>query len=129
MQKNINWFLSSYERKALWSDIEKKFIPHRDNEGLPYFLGGGHWQEISHVYMSPFYVLDYALAQVCAIQFWKRSNEEWDNAWATYLHICRLGGSKSFLELLKEGELKSPFEDQILPELMKFILGWLEKME
>ena len=73
----------------------------------------------------PFYYIDYTLAQVCAFQFWKKANDNREKAWEEYLHLCRLGGTKPFTELVKEANLENQFESgtisNIVPELKKYI--------
>ncbi|CAM5278756.1 Oligoendopeptidase F OS=Lysinibacillus sphaericus OX=1421 GN=LS41612_02175 PE=3 SV=1 [Lysinibacillus sphaericus] len=66
------------ERKAAWKKIEQTYLPHRDYDGNSYLESGGIWQRQAHIYASPFYYIDYTLAQICAFQFWKRSREEFD---------------------------------------------------
>src|SRR5699024_4976318 len=100
--------MSPADRKAAWKDIEAIYLPHRDYDGHPYLEAGGFWQRQSHIYQSPFYYIDYTLAQICAFQFWVRMQENHKEAWKDYLHLCSLGGSKSFLELVEEANLRSP---------------------
>ncbi|PID15512.1 oligoendopeptidase F [Sporosarcina sp. P34] len=113
------------ERKAVWKDIETIYLPNRDYDGQPYLEQGGFWQRQGHVYEAPFYYIDYALAQICALQFWQRSLHDFDEAWTDYLALCQLGGSKSFLELVTTAHLRSPFEDGTVESLMDFIGEWL----
>ncbi|MFD2442826.1 M3 family oligoendopeptidase [Bacillus sp. CGMCC 1.16607] len=113
--------LSPQERKDLWARIEKKYMPDRDNDHIPFLHEGGMWQEIIHIYEVPFYFIDYALAQVCALEFWRMANENWSETWETYMQLCRLGGSKSFSELIEAGNLKSPFEESTFVELKRFV--------
>ncbi|HYK72079.1 MAG TPA: M3 family metallopeptidase, partial [Pseudoneobacillus sp.] len=120
--------LTPQERKQLWLELEKKYMPERDNDQIPFLNEGGYWQEIIHIYEVPFYLIDYTLAQVCALEFWRMSNEDWSAAWETYVKLCRLGGSMSFSELLEEGNLRSPFEDQTLIELKSFVGKKLEEL-
>ena len=63
------------ERKQAWRSIELKYLPHRNYEGNAFLENGGYWQTQGHIYNSPFYYIDYVLAQICAFQFWKRSIE------------------------------------------------------
>ncbi|HLO11865.1 MAG TPA: M3 family oligoendopeptidase, partial [Pseudoneobacillus sp.] len=113
--------LTPQERKQLWKKLEEKYMPDRDNDSLGFLKDGGYWQEIPHIYEVPFYFIDYALAQVCALDFWRMANEDWKQTWETYLHLCKLGGSKSFSELIQEGNLQSPFEEQTILQLKKFV--------
>ncbi|GAV13459.1 M3 family oligoendopeptidase [Paenibacillus sp. NAIST15-1] len=117
------------ERKAAWRDIEKKYLPHRDYEGNDYLERGGFWQKQGHIYQSPFYYIDYTLAQLCAFQFWKRMNEDWKSAWADYLKLCRAGGSQSFTGLVQVAGLISPFEDGCIASVIGDIENWLNGVD
>ncbi|MCM3290587.1 M3 family oligoendopeptidase [Paenibacillus sp. MER 180] len=117
------------ERKAAWRDIEKKYLPHRDYEGNDYLERGGFWQKQGHIYQSPFYYIDYTLAQLCAFQFWKRMNEDFTSAWADYLKLCRAGGSQSFTGLVQVAGLISPFEDGCIASVIGDIENWLNKVD
>ncbi|WP_028531533.1 M3 family oligoendopeptidase [Paenibacillus sp. UNC217MF] len=117
------------ERKAAWRDIEKKYLPHRDYEGNDYLERGGFWQKQGHIYQSPFYYIDYTLAQLCAFQFWKRMNEDWKSAWADYLKLCRAGGSQSFTGLVQVAGLISPFEDGCIASVIGDIENWLNSVD
>lgn len=117
------------ERKQAWRDIEKKYLPHRDYEANDYLERGGFWQKQAHIYQSPFYYIDYTLAQVCAFQFWKRMNEDYKAAWADYLKLCQAGGSKSFTELVEYAGLTSPFKDGCVASVIDVIDEWLSKVD
>ncbi|KJB86801.1 oligoendopeptidase F [Paenibacillus sp. E194] len=117
------------ERKAAWRDIEKKYLPHRDYEGNDYLERGGFWQKQGHIYQSPFYYIDYTLAQMCAFQFWKRMNEDFTAAWADYLKLCRAGGSQSFTGLMQVAGLISPFENGCIASVIGDIENWLNKVD
>lgn len=57
------------QRRAKYRDIERKYLPHLDYDGLDFLEKGGRWQKQLHVYLYPFYYLDYTLSQVCALQY------------------------------------------------------------
>ncbi len=100
------------ERNQAWLSIEKKYLPHRNYDGEEFLEAGGIWQQQRHIYESPFYYIDYTLAQMCALQFWVRTKSDRDGAWRDYVRLCSAGGSQSFLELVKLANLHSPFEEQ-----------------
>ncbi len=77
----------------------------------------------------PFYYIDYTLAQICAFQFWKRDRESHPGAWKDYLHLCKAGGSKSFLGLIELANLKSPFEDGCVQSVVEEIKSWLDQVD
>lgn len=117
------------ERKLYWSKLEKRYLPHRNYDGNAYLEAGGFWQRQSHIYQVPFYYIDYTLAQICALQFWKRMNDDQQAAWQDYLNLCQKGGSLSFLELVKVAGLRSPFEDGCVASVIGEIEGWLEEVK
>jgi M3 family oligoendopeptidase len=117
------------ERKEAWRSIEKKYLPHRNYEDNEFLEAGGYWQQQSHIYQVPFYYIDYTLAQICAFQFWKKANENRVDAWEAYKTLCKAGGSKPFLELVKLGELQSPFEEESFKVITSHIEHWLNNID
>ena len=117
--------LTPEERRAEWSKLEKIYLPERNYDGNAYLSSGGAWQRQSHIYEVPFYYIDYTLAQVCAFQFWKKMHENREEAWADYVHLCKQGGSQSFLGLVKEAKLISPFEDGCLESVVTVLEDYL----
>ncbi|GGH22576.1 M3 family oligoendopeptidase [Paenibacillus segetis] len=117
------------ERKAAWRNIERKYLPHRDYADNDYLEQGAFWQKQGHIFSTPFYYIDYTLAQICAFQFWKKMHEDRTAAWSDYLHLCRQGGSKSFTELVKVAGLISPFEDGCVTSVIGSIESWLDSVD
>lgn len=77
----------------------------------------------------PFYYIDYTLAQICALQFWKKNHENHEAAWEDYLNLCKLGGSKPFLELVAAADIRSPFEEGTVKETIDIVEDWLNKID
>lgn len=117
------------ERKKAWRNIEKKYLPTRNYEDNEYLENGGFWQKQAHIYESPFYYIDYTLAEICALQFWKRARENRQEAWEDYVHLCRQGGSKSFLQLVETANLTSPFADGCVQSVIRDIESWLKQVD
>jgi M3 family oligoendopeptidase len=117
------------ERKKAWRDIEKKYLPHRNYEESDYLERGGFWHQQGHIFEDPFYYIDYTLAQICALQFWKRANNGEEKAWDDYVTLCKEGGSKPFLKLVEIANLKSPFEDGCVKSVIGDIEAWLNSID
>jgi len=117
------------QRKTAWREIEKKYLPHRNYDGNDYLERGGYWYQQGHIFGSPFYYIDYTLAQVCAFQFFKKSNDNRENAWVDYMNLCNAGGSKSFLKLVELANLKSPFNDGCIDSVIGDIEKWLNSVD
>ena len=120
---------SPADRKAAWRNIERKYLPHRDYEDNEYLERGGFWQRQGHIYNSPFYYIDYTLAQICALQFWKRARENRQEAWEDYVHLCQQGGSQSFLQLVEIANLTSPFVDGCVQGVINEVQEWLHAVD
>lgn len=118
--ENPEW--SPEERKAVWRRLEKQYIPHRDYSEDDFLDKGTYWFRQGHIFASPFYYIDYTLAQVIALQFWERAIvDEDETAWDDYMEICRAGGTKSFLETVEIANLRSPFEEGSLADVIQTI--------
>lgn len=109
--------MSPDERKQVFRDLEKKYLPHRDYRDIDILEKGCYWFKQGHIFKNPFYYIDYVLAQVCAFQFLQKSNENFEQAWQDYINICKVGGTKSFLEIVNIGNLNSPFEDKTIKNI------------
>lgn len=120
---------SPNERKQAWSKIEKKYMPYLNYEGNNFLQNGGFWQKQLHIYQMPFYYIDYTLAQICAFQFWKKSNENPQDALKDYIRLCKAGGSQSFLQLVDYANLISPFKDGCLKAVVDPISQYLESID
>lgn len=117
--------VSPSERNQKWLAIEKKYMPYRGDSSSEYMNSGRSWQKQGHLYRVPFYYIDYTLAQVCAYQFWKESQEDFSKAWNRYLALCKLGGSDSFTGLLKKAELQDPFNPALLQQISTWVKDYL----
>jgi M3 family oligoendopeptidase len=121
--------MSPSERNAAWRSLEKAYLPHRDYAGNEHLEAGRFWHKQSHIFNSPFYYIDYTLAQICAFQFWVKDRQNHQNAWADYLRLCQAGGSHSFLDLVKLANLKSPFEDGCVQSVVNEIQDYLNSVD
>ena len=117
------------DRRAKWLEIEKKYLPTRDYGEVDDLKEGIFWFRQGHIFNSPFYYIDYTLAQVCAFQFWIKSQENREKAWDEYLSLCKLGGSKPFFELMKAANLKNPFDQGTIASVIPKIREFLESID
>lgn len=125
--ENPEW--TPEERKAAWRKLEAEFRPHLHFEGIPYLEEGTRWQYQMHIYETPFYYIDYCLAQTAALQFLLASQKDYDGAFARYVRFLSQGGEKVFTDLLEEAGLRSPFQEGALGQLAQEIEQLLEKLK
>lgn len=112
------------ERNAFYNKIEKQFLPYMTTVGIPAIQDGRRWQRQAHIFESPFYYIDYCFAQFTALQFLALSQEDYKATFEKYIKFLDFGGTKTYMELLKECGLKSPFEE----ESFKIVVASCEKI-
>ena len=106
------------ERCAEWKRIESRNLPHRQFDDCPTLNAGRWWLRQGHIFTSPFYYIDYTLAQVCAFQFLIEDRKSHDKAWKKYVKLCKCGGKYPFVELLEKNHVKNPFEEGTIHKIM-----------
>lgn len=102
---------SARERRQCWKQLEQIYLPWRNYDGCAFLEEGGFWMQKQHIFLSPFYYVDYALAQMGAFEYYARMKKDPKAAWEDYFRLCKTGGSKSYFELLKIGNLSNPFAE------------------
>ncbi len=102
------------ERRAMWQEMEKRYLPWRRYADLRYPAQGGFWQIQRHLYIHPFYYIDYALALACALQFWVRAQDDPQGALQAYVALCERGGTLPFQDLARSAGLTSPLDEGAL---------------
>jgi len=113
----LNPGLSIGERADLWKELQKKYGLSREGEGNEYLDSGCSWHVRRHNFTSPFYSIEYALAQFVAYQFLFLKKENHQEAIRKYIEFCKLGGRYTFSESLKIADLKNPFEEGTVKEM------------
>jgi oligoendopeptidase F len=74
-----------------------------------------------HIFLYPFYYVDYALAQMGAFDFFLRMQEDRKRAWNDYLNLCKAGGTVGYFDLLKVGNLRNPFAENTVRDITEAI--------
>lgn len=112
--------LTPKERTLEWKKLEDKYMPWRDYEDDEFFNRGGYWYHKLHIFLYPFYYINYTLTTMGAMEFKKKDHEDHDQAWNDYLRLCKCGGSLSYLETLKYANVSNPFEDSSVAKSISF---------
>ena len=103
--------LSPKERTLEWHKLERKYMPWRQYGDDEFMRRGGWWYHKLHIYLYPFYYINYTLTTMGAMEFKNKYAENREAAWEDYLKLCKVGGSMSYLETLRHANLAVPFED------------------
>ncbi len=106
--------LTPAERKAEYLKLESKYRPYLSFEGIPYLEQGTRWQYQMHIFESPFYYIDYCIAQCVALGFLCLSRDDFDSSLEKYVDFLKSTGGVSLTELIENAGLTSPFADKAL---------------
>ncbi|MCR5231234.1 MAG: M3 family oligoendopeptidase [Acholeplasmatales bacterium] len=106
--------MTNEERRNVWKKIENTYMPWRDYDNDGFFSDGAYWMIKQHIFLYPFYYIDYALAEICALQLFLRGKEDFSLAWNDYLNLCKAGGTKGYFDLLKVANLDLPFDEKTI---------------
>ena len=118
------------ERHGVWKELLGIYMPWMKLDGdIPFYAEGEGWQRQHHIYSSPFYYIDYCLAQTVSLQFWALLQQDQKNAWEHYMAYTRQGGSRTFTELLKNAGMESPFEEKCLRAVAQTAKDYLEHFD
>lgn len=118
------------ERHGVWKELMGVYMPWMKLDGeIPFYSEGEGWQRQHHIYSSPFYYIDYCLAQTVALQFWVKIQKDPADAWKHYMAYTEQGGSRVFTELLEHAGLESPFEEKCLKEVCEAAKRWLAEFD
>ena len=119
--------LTPAQRNEKWLELEAKYRPWIDFDGLPFYSRGAGWQRQLHIYECPLYYIDYCMAQTVAFQFWIASMAGRDDAWNRYLRFLDAGGTKTFQELVETAGLKVPYAPGAIREIGQAVSRWIDE--
>ena len=117
------------ERNQYWLELERKYRPWLDLEGTPFYAEGRGWQYEMLIYEVPFYMIDYCLAQIVALNFWAENKTDPKQAWDKYVRLIGFAGTKTFREIIDEVGLPTPFESENVKVAADAANAWLDGRE
>ena len=91
---------SREERTAQWRALRKRFGGIEDMSGYE-SISDCTWQRQLHLFTSPFYYIEYGIAQLGALQVWANKKRDSANAVKQYQAALKLGGTKGLPELFR----------------------------
>ncbi len=119
--------MTPVERHGVWKKLLGVYMPWLRLDGdIPFYADGEGWQRQHHIYSSPFYYIDYCLAQTVSLEFWALIRKDPADAWEHYMAYTKQGGSRVFTELLKNAGLDSPFDENTLRGVCAQADRWLD---
>ncbi|AFQ26228.1 M3 family oligoendopeptidase [Bacillus thuringiensis] len=87
------------------------------------------WLPVLHIFEVPFYYIEYAIAQLGALQMYKQYKEDPKQALENYKKALSLGSSQSIKEVYDAAGIRFDFSGETIKELMLFVEKELELLE
>jgi len=114
--------------RRFWKEIEQKYMPWRDYDGNEFLESGGFWMQKQHIFLYPFYYIDYALAQLGAFSLYRKQVESGD-AWENYLTLCSIGGKYGYFETLSRAGIPVPLDEEVVKSTAEFVEKQIEVLK
>jgi oligoendopeptidase F len=115
------------ERRTAWNELLDRFGGTVDWSGLEDARSNG-WHRQLHIFLYPFYYIEYGIAQLGALQIWQRSLVNRQAAVADYRKALAIGGARPLPELFEAAGAKFEFSEANLGPLMDAIGKELDQL-
>lgn len=105
---------SRFERGVDWSGLEQERV--------------ARWYRQLHIFMYPFYYIEYGIAQIGALQIWRNSLSDPRDAVARYRKALALGAVQSLPEIYRTAGARLTFDADAIGELVQLVETHIERV-
>ena len=129
-----SWLYASGEghdraaRDAAWLRLCERFDPVIDWRGLRAEHVAA-WHQVPHFFLFPFYLVEYGIAQIGALQIWRNSRQNETESVAAYRRALALGGTRPLPELFAAAGARLAFDATTLADLVGLIEDELAELD
>ena len=103
-----------------WDALWQRYIPDIDYTGLEAVRESG-WHRKLHIFQVPFYYIEYGLAQIGALQVWRNSLTNQQEALAAYRNSLKLGGTQTLPDLFAAAGVEFRFDGPMLQAVVDLV--------
>ena len=115
------------ERRKAWLELMDRFGGDVDWSGFEN-ARANLWHRQLHIFLHPFYYIEYGIAQLGALQVWANSKRDKAKALGDYKKSLALGGSRPLPELFDAAGCRFEFSGRTIQPLAKMLREELEKL-
>jgi oligoendopeptidase F len=115
-------------RDEQWQQVKARFDPSVDWSGIE-DLQVARWYRQLHIFLVPFYYIEYGLAQLGALQVWRNSLTDQAGAVAAYRQALALGNTRGLPDLYAAAGARFSFNEDVVGELVELVEDQLAKLE
>ncbi len=105
---------SRFERGIDWSGLERERV--------------ARWYRQLHIFLYPFYYIEYGIAQIGALQVWRNSRRDHAAAVERYRAALALGNTRSLPELYQAAGVRFSFDATLMVELVALVEEELDRL-
>ena len=116
------------ERREKWIDLAGRFAPHIDWGDMDDYFAY-LWHRQGHLFHAPFYYIEYAIAQIGALQAWLLEREDHNGMVRAYQAALALGGSQGLPDLFETAGLRFAMGRDILNEIIPAVMKRIEELD
>jgi oligoendopeptidase F len=118
---------SRAERKQAWIGLMERFGGDVDWSGYE-DARANLWHRQLHIFLHPFYYVEYGIAQLGALQVWANARKDRSKALRDYQNALALGGSKPLPRLFESAGCRFDFSRDTVRPLTEFLRSELSKL-
>ena len=107
-------------RDRAWLDLRARFEPGVDWRGLE-AERIARWYRQLHIFLYPFYYIEYGIAQLGALQVWRNARRDPVAAVTAYRQFMALGATRPLPELYRAAGAELSFDVELLKSLVAMI--------
>jgi oligoendopeptidase F len=115
------------DRSELWRELSARYRPGLDWSGVEDFEELG-WISRPHPITSPFYYIDYGIAQLGAVELWAESRRDYKQAVENYINGLSLGAQRSLPQLFQASGLHFNFSQAWVAQLGEILSNEIESL-
>jgi oligoendopeptidase F len=115
------------ERSAAWLALMDRFGGDVDWSGFEE-ARANLWHRQLHIFLHPFYYIEYGIAQLGALQVWANSKRNKGEALASYQRALAMGNSRPLPELFAAAGCKFSFNRETVQPLVRLVKDELAKL-
>ena len=119
---------SPAQRQEKWIETASRFAPHIDWSDMEDYFSC-LWHRQGHLFSQPFYYIEYAIAQIGALQAWVQERKDHEGTVTAYRKALALGGSKGLKDLFESAGLRFAMGKEILSEIIPAVMTRIGELD
>ena len=109
-----------------WQELWQIYVPQIDFSGFEDVLVTG-WHRKQHIFRSPFYYIEYGLAQLGALQIWRNAMTDQAQAVNNYRQALALGGTQPLPALYQAANVQFAYDHDMVGQMIALLEAEVEK--